>query len=172
MIFFNKKNWSQFTILHKSAFIKKIGKQGFTLVELLFVVTIIGFLSTILAPSAQELIMKVRISRTVAEISALERAIGAYVAINHGYPVALTDIDGTVPTDLWGRPFVYTVLGTNPGDARINPHTGLPLNSLITFDLYSKGADGLTAPQLDAAGAEDDIVRALDGAYVGLASEF
>jgi general secretion pathway protein G len=46
----------------------------------------------------------------------------------------------------------------------------VPLNS--TFDLYSKGRDGQSQPPLTATASQDDIVRATDGNYVGLASRY
>jgi len=45
-----------------------------------------------------------------------------------------------------------------------------PLNT--DFDLYSMGRDGKTHRNLDSKESLDDIVRALNGQYVGLASEF
>ena len=46
----------------------------------------------------------------------------------------------------------------------------VPLNS--DYDLYSIGADGESKKTLSAPASYDDVIRALDGAYVGLASEF
>jgi len=46
----------------------------------------------------------------------------------------------------------------------------VPLNS--TYDLYSKGKDGQSKLPLTAKASKDDIIRASDGAFIGLASEF
>jgi len=46
----------------------------------------------------------------------------------------------------------------------------VPINS--DFDLYSMGKDGRSVAPLTAKDSRDDIVRANDGGYVGLASEF
>lgn len=46
----------------------------------------------------------------------------------------------------------------------------VPLNS--DYDLYSKGPDGKSSPPLTAKESRDDIIRANDGAYFGLASEY
>jgi len=46
----------------------------------------------------------------------------------------------------------------------------VPINS--DFDLYSMGKDRDTVAPLTAKVSQDDIVRANDGAFVGLASEF
>ena len=45
-----------------------------------------------------------------------------------------------------------------------------PLNS--DFDLYSLGPDGESALALPAAPSHDDVVRAKDGAYIGLAVNY
>ena len=46
----------------------------------------------------------------------------------------------------------------------------VPLNS--DYDLYSAGKDGESAPPLGAAQSRDDVVRANNGAYIGLASGY
>jgi general secretion pathway protein G len=46
----------------------------------------------------------------------------------------------------------------------------VPINT--DFDLYSKGRDGATQPPLTAASSRDDIVRANDGQFIGLASGY
>jgi general secretion pathway protein G len=46
----------------------------------------------------------------------------------------------------------------------------VPLNT--DFDLYSVGRDGESVPPLSAAKSRDDVVRAANGAFIGLASKF
>jgi general secretion pathway protein G len=46
----------------------------------------------------------------------------------------------------------------------------VPINS--DYDLYSDGQDGQSASPLTAKASQDDIVRAANGSYVGLASQF
>lgn len=46
----------------------------------------------------------------------------------------------------------------------------VPINS--DFDLYSMGKDGESVAPLNAAKSRDDVVRAANGAFVGLASKF
>ena len=78
----------------------------------------------------------------------------------------------TLPTDPWGNAYRYLAIDYEPP-----PHTNQlrrdknlnPLNS--DFDLYSVGPDGNTQMQLTAARARDDIVRAGNGSFIGLATE-
>jgi general secretion pathway protein G len=46
----------------------------------------------------------------------------------------------------------------------------VPINS--RFDLYSMGRDRASVPPLTAKVSQDDIIRADDGAFVGLAFQF
>ena len=46
----------------------------------------------------------------------------------------------------------------------------VPLNS--DYDLYSMGPDGESKPPLTAKASKDDIVRANDGEFVGLAERY
>jgi general secretion pathway protein G len=55
------------------------------------------------------------------------------------------------------------------GDARKDGKLN-PINS--DFDLYSRGKDKVYKPQLTQKDSLDDIVRAQDGAFVGLAADF
>ena len=47
-----------------------------------------------------------------------------------------------------------------------------PLVVDVRADLYSMGADGSTAAPFTAARARDDIVRANEGGFVGLAGDY
>ncbi|MEE8148540.1 MAG: hypothetical protein V3T24_13110, partial [Longimicrobiales bacterium] len=46
----------------------------------------------------------------------------------------------------------------------------VPINS--DFDLYSLGSDGKSTPPLGAKASKDDIIRANDGSYMGIAEFF
>jgi general secretion pathway protein G len=55
------------------------------------------------------------------------------------------------------------------GQAR-KDHFLVPINS--DYDLYSMGKDGDSVPPLGAQKSLDDVVRANDGGFVGLAANF
>ena len=46
----------------------------------------------------------------------------------------------------------------------------VPINS--SYDLFSQGKDGQSSPPLTASASRDDIVRANDGDFIGLASRY
>ena len=154
-------------------FIAKDGKEhgsGFTLVELVTVIAILGILSSIAVPAYSTYAEKARITACIAEIRMLEKDIIAYEGANGKLPNNLNNIGLGNILDPWGNPYQYLpVAGTPPGQLRKDRFL-VPLNS--DFDLYSMGKDGRTQPPLTAHASHDDILRANDGGYVGLASEY
>jgi general secretion pathway protein G len=63
--------------------------------------------------------------------------------------------------------------GSGGQQSKVSPRKdrfGVPLNT--DFDLYSMGKDRLSSDTLSTPNSHDDILRANDGAFVGLASHF
>jgi general secretion pathway protein G len=117
--------------------------RGFTLLELLVVMVIIGLLAAYVGPKYFSQIGKSEIKITKAQIDALEKALDAYRLDVGRYPsteqglVALEAkpsneakwqgpyLKKAVPLDPWGKPYQYRA----PGEKG-------------EFDLYSFGKDG------------------------------
>ena len=128
------------------------GQAGFTLLELLVVMAIIGLLAGYVAPRYFAQIGKSEVKVAQAQLGAIEKAIEQYRLDTGHYPTqeqglaALmkkpaneTRWDGPylkkdVPNDPWGRPFTYKVPGER-GD----------------FDLISLGKDGAPGGTGEAA---------------------
>lgn len=147
---------------------------GFTLVEILIVICVIGILSAMAVPALKEYVDRARTARAVAETRQLEKSVTVYYS-EHGnrYPDALTDLEDVSIIDPWGHPYQYLKIeGANiQGKGPLRKDRFLnPLNS--DYDLYSMGSDGLSQKPLTAAKSRDDIVRANNGRFVGLASTF
>ena len=91
---------------------------GFTLLELLVVIVIIGLLAGYVAPRYFSQVGKSEIQVARAQIDALEKAVDQYRLDNRRYP---TNEEGlaavqfylkkTLPNDPWGRPYVYRTPG-------------------------------------------------------------
>ena len=114
-----------------------------------------------------------QVSRAIAEIGIISSELAIYFEINFDLPASLAGIERASLLDPWGRPYAYNALsGSKKGDggkARKDKFFK-PLNT--DFDLYSMGADGESKAGITNKVSLDDVIRVLDGAYVGLASEF
>lgn len=120
-----------------------LASRGFTLLELLVVILIIGLLTGIVAPRLMGQIERSERTAAKAQIDALDKALDAYRMDMGRYPSAnegLTALvqqpagdarwrgpylKGGVPLDPWGTAFQYRSPGTNGRD----------------FDLLSLGRD-------------------------------
>ncbi len=99
-------------------------KSGFTLIEIILVVVIIGILAGIGLPKLGGKSDQAKIAQAQGNISMLEVAIQEYEILNGDYP---TTLDGLldeskggpflakkkIPSDPWGKPYVYSVPGAN-----------------------------------------------------------
>ncbi len=123
---------------------KRQKRQGFTLVELMVVIVIIGLLATVVAINVLPSQDRAMVGKARADISVLEQAIETYRLDNLTFPEDLNALT-TAPTSLaqperyrqggyirrlpedpWGNPYQYR---------RQSAHGG-------QFDVYSLGADG------------------------------
>ena len=149
--------------------------RGFTLIEIMIVIAIIGCLSAIALPNYLKYKNNARIAVAVTDIRMIEKQIALFVFDNAGQlPNSLNDLTTIgIVNDPWGNPYQYLRIGGMPAGvvmkaARRNM-INVPVND--DYDLYSMGKDGKTALSFKVPVAKDDIVRAYEGRYVGLVSE-
>ncbi len=121
-------------------------EDGFTLVELMVVIVIIGLLATVVVINVLPSTDTASITKARGDIATLEQAIDLYKLDNLVYPstdqgleALVTRPDGLtrperyrpdgyirrLPPDPWGNPYQYSYPGENS-----------------TFDIFSLGADG------------------------------
>lgn len=154
---------------------RKHCNKGYTLIELFIVIAIIGTLSAIAVPSYLRYKYEAKTVVAITDIQMIEKQIDLFVFDNNGqFPNGLNNLPniGTV-RDPWGNPYQYLrINGGPPGTEgqRRKDHFLVPVNS--DYDLYSVGADGQSKPAFTASKSQDDIVRANDGGYVGLVSDY
>jgi general secretion pathway protein G len=143
-----------------------------TLIEVMIVVVIIGILSSIAIPTYISSREKAKIAATVAEIKILEKMIQAYKIENDGYPETMEDIGMQTLKDPWGNPYQYLKIeGKKLGVGKMRKDLNMvPVNS--DFDLYSKGRDGKSQTPFTSKASRDDIVRANNGRFIGLVSDY
>lgn len=134
---------------------------------------ILSTLAAIAIPVYSEMTEKARVIKAIADIRALEGEIAVFETNSGTLPTSLAEIGRGGLLDPWGDPYEYLnfALAGPGGKAKMRKDRFLvPLNS--TYDLYAKGKDGDTRPPLTVPVSQDDVIRANDGGYVGLASSY
>jgi general secretion pathway protein G len=146
-------------------------QRGFTLLELLIILTVMVILTAIATLAYSSYIQRARVARAIIEIKGIESDIKIFLDENHHLPMGLNELGRGVIRDPWGNPYQYLNIADSSikgkGSLR-KDHNLVPINS--DYDLYSMGADGQSVAPLTAQPSLDDIIRANNGAYVGLAS--
>ena len=132
--------------------LKKTGQltakqSGFTLLEIMVVVVILGILATMVAPQILGRADDARITKAKSDIVSLEAALDLYQLDNYVYPTTNQGLEAlatkptdsplprnykqggyvkSLPEDPWGRDYLYLNPGIKGGQ----------------YDLYTLGADG------------------------------
>jgi general secretion pathway protein G len=143
-------------------------RWGFTIIELLIVIAILGILSalaTLLFSGYRE---KVQFARAIAEIHTIQDEIISFQIDQARLPLDLAEVNWDTHLDPWGHPYQYTNIAVVPKGQWRKDKFLVPINS--SFDLWSMGPDGKSVPPLTAKDSQDDIIRANDGSYIGRAS--
>jgi len=150
---------------------------GLTIIELLIVIMILATLATLGVPLYANALDNARIAKTMADIRIVEKEIFIFHLFNGRFPSNLTEVGRANLRDPWNNPYEYLEISCDENWIKCKPPKGAredkffkPLN--WDFDLYSKGKDGLTKKKLDSKEGADDIVRCVNGGYVGLAADF
>lgn len=155
----------------KHAFLTRARVAGLTLIEIMLVVALIGVLAAIAMPMYANYRDRINRSTAIMDIRVLQVLITESAASSGTFPASLADIGNGGKLDPWGHPYQYVDLTAVNGHGKARKdHKLNPINS--DFDLYSMGKDGVSQMQLTQKDSLDDIVRARDGAYVGLAADF
>ncbi len=126
----------------------KTGQGGFSLVEILVVLVIMGLLISVVAPTVLNRADEARVQKVHADFKSIETALKIYRLDNYVYPTTEQGLEALVeassldpqprnfkaggylqevPMDPWGRPYLYL----SPGEHG-------------EVDIYSLGADGLS----------------------------
>lgn len=131
-------------------------QSGFTLIEIMVVVIIIGLLASVAVPTVMDRVDESRIQKAKADFKALQTALKLYRIDNFVYPTTEQGLEALVSKpsiapvprnwkssgyidqlqlDPWGRAYLYSSPGENGKD----------------YDIYTLGADGVSGGDEAAA---------------------
>ncbi len=145
--------------------------RGFSLLELMLATGALATLVALGASGFSSYYDRAKDSAAEGDITRIEAAIELYRTANNQLPNSLADINMDTVTDPWGRPYQYLNFTGLKGKGPMRKDRNLvPINS--DYDLYSVGKDGASVPPLTAPVSQDDIVRANNGGFIGLASDY
>jgi general secretion pathway protein G len=109
-------------------------------------------------------------ARAIGDIGSISLQLYRWQSNTRRFPETLAEVGLDRLVDPWGNPYRYVNVATAKTDDVRRDRNLRPLNS--DFDLYSLGPDGGTQTQLVDAEARDDIVRANDGRFIGVAKDY
>ena len=152
----------------------KTHSAGFTLIEVMIAVAIVGVLTSIAIPNYIKYKDKARIVVAIADMKFLEKEIMNFGAENDDLPENLSVIGRDNFLDPWDRPYRYLkILGNDGKGTDFQPRKDFSLHPLNSdFDLYSVGKDGKSQAPLTSKFSQDDIIRANNGGFMGLGSNY
>lgn len=124
----------------------RAGQAGFTLIEIMVVVVILGILAAIVVPRIMDQPDKARVAKAKQDIRVLESALNMYKLDNFYYPSTQQGLEALVarpsgdpPARNWKTGGYIQQLPKDPWNT---PYQYLQPGQHGEFDLFSFGADG------------------------------
>jgi len=151
---------------------KRMRPQGSAFLHVLVAIIIAGLLVVVAFPAYNDVSQRARTTAAVIDLGQIQLALEKFLTVGNGVlPANLAAVGMDTLNDPWGNPYQYLNIeaGVNRGAVRKDRNL-VPLNT--DYDLYSMGKDGISRPPLPARPSRDDIVRAGNGSYMGLAEDF
>ncbi|MDH3589101.1 MAG: type II secretion system major pseudopilin GspG [Gammaproteobacteria bacterium] len=125
--------------------IRQRRQDGFTLIEIMVVVVILGILATLVVPTVIQNVAEARINKARSDIRTIESQMEMFRLHSFRYPTTDEGIESLVKApaspdarDRWKGPYLQKV----PNDPWGRPYLYISPGSRAEIDLYSLGADG------------------------------
>jgi len=149
---------------------KKYNTDGFTLIELILALLIIAILAILAQVSYSSIMDKLKTNQAISDLYLIDLQIERFKTENFALPADLSSLD--IPSkDPWGNAYKYLNFSLVKGKGKQRKdHNLVPINS--DYDLYSSGPDGLSVSPLVAPQSQDDIIRANNGGFIGVAADY
>ncbi len=132
----------------------KTSNQGFTLLEVMVVIVILGILASMVVPNLMGSQERANMQKAVSDVTALGTSLSMYKMDNYDYPTTEQGLDALVEqTDIEPEPRRFLEGGyiqRLPKDPWGNDYVLLNPGEHGKMDVFSVGPDG-------EAGTEDDI---------------
>ncbi len=119
-------------------------ERGFTLIELMITIVIIGILAGIALPAYQNSVRKSHRSAAQAEMLDIANREQQFLLANRGYTATLSNMGYSVPADVAAR-YICTVAVTS---------SGLPTFTISCVPTSLQSASGFGTLTLDSTGAK------------------
>ena len=118
-------------------------QQGFTLIELMIVVAIIGILAAVALPAYQDYTVRAKLSEVVLAASGMKTNVSEFFQVNSRMP-AVGSISTTTQNSKIVNTIVYSTTATNVGVITANTQTaaaaGIPANATGAIVLTGTGS--------------------------------
>lgn len=145
-------------------------QRGMAFSELMIAGTVAALIAAVGVRGVNGYMNHAETARAIGDIGSISLQLYRWQSNTRRFPETLAEVGLDRLVDPWGNPYRYVNVATAKTDDVRRDRNLRPLNS--DFDLYSLGPDGGTQTQLVDAEARDDIVRANDGRFIGVAKDY
>lgn len=141
-----------------------IKTHGFTLIEVLMALAILGIVASLAIPSYSEYVDRARNADAMSDIAEIQAAIERFYVANDRLPNNLAEAGFGSKQDPWKSNYSYSV-----PTIRFDQNNQ-PINT--DYDLYSNGKNKRSRRGLTSSAGIDDIVRGRNGNFIGVAEDY
>lgn len=134
---------------------------------------IAGVLVSLAIPAYSGYIDRRNYSKAFADVVDISQKVDSFYAINRRFPADLAEIGLDTFMDPWGNAYAYLNIKNADPDIKIHPRRDKKLKPVNSdYDVFCKGKDGFSTRDFSSSISVDDVVRASNGRYIGLAGEY